>query len=90
MAEDSDSNDKQGDVTRFPQSRGRPPGVSTEGFKVLGIGGMAEILGSPVEQTTGHWCSNCRGIWYGYLLECTCPACGQRQGGRRPAGGIVP
>jgi hypothetical protein len=25
----------------------------------------------------GHWCSRCRGIWYGYLLEVACPVCGK-------------
>lgn len=90
MAEDSDSKDQAAGVARFPQSRVRPPGVSTDGFKVLGMGPMARLLGSPVEQTTGHWCSHCRGIWYGYLLECTCPSCGLRHGGRRSPGGVVP
>ncbi len=26
----------------------------------------------------GHWCANCRGIWYSYFLECECPVCGRR------------
>jgi len=48
-------------VVRFPQSRVPPPG-SGEAVKELGTSGLAERLGAPVEQTTGHWCSRCRGI----------------------------
>lgn len=48
--------------------------------KQLGFGAMAKLLGPPIEQTTGHWCSRCQGIWYGYLLEVACPACGNRHG----------
>ena len=43
-------------------------------------GALAELLGMPREQTTGHWCSRCRKIWYGYLLEVACPTCGNRHG----------
>jgi hypothetical protein len=76
MSSDEPSN---GDLVRFPQSRVRP---SAQGrpFRNLGLGPLARALGAPVEQATGHWCSHCQGIWYGYLLEVTCPACGSRQG----------
>ncbi len=66
-------------VLHFPQSRVRPPG-SDEPIKELGFGPLASVLGTPREQTTGHWCSHCQGIWYGYLLEVTCPVCGNRHG----------
>ena len=26
----------------------------------------------------GHWCSNCKGIWYTYFFEIECPVCGRR------------
>ncbi|MFA5122014.1 hypothetical protein [Zavarzinia sp.] len=71
MASDRD------DILRFPLSRVRP---AARGFKELGLGLMARQLGTPVEQCTGHWCSRCQGIWYGYLLEVACPACGNRHG----------
>jgi hypothetical protein len=65
-------------VVRFPQSRvglaGKKP------FLELGQGKMAQTLGPAAEQATGHWCRYCRGIWYGYLLEVTCPRCGNRHG----------
>ncbi len=31
-------------------------------------------------QVGERWCSQCQGIWYGYLLEVDCPACGNRHG----------
>jgi len=81
--DDADDNDDNSDnnppVIRFPQSRVRVPG-SAEPMKELGTGPLAASLGAPVEQTTGHWCSRCQGIWYGYLLEVTCPVCGNRHG----------
>ena len=68
-----------GEIVRFPQSRVRPVG-SAKRFKELGTGRFAEVIGSPERQSTGHWCSYCRGIWYGYPLEVTCPVCGNRHG----------
>jgi hypothetical protein len=64
-------------VVRFPQSR---VGATRKPFLDLGPGPLAQSLGPPTEQTTGHWCRYCRGIWYGYLLEVTCPRCGNRHG----------
>ena len=66
-------------VTPFPQSRVSPR-QSAGGFKDLGLSDLARTLGAPGRQGTGHWCSRCHGIWYGYLLEVTCPSCGGRQG----------
>jgi hypothetical protein len=66
-------------VIRFPQSRVRPPG-SPEPFKDLGMSKLSLELGSLKEQNTGHWCSHCKGIWFGYLLEAECPVCGNRNG----------
>ena len=64
-------------IVRFPQSRVAPRGG---GFTDLGLSDLAKWLGGPDRQGTGHWCSNCGGIWYGYLLEVTCPKCGGRHG----------
>lgn len=71
--------DNRSDVVRFPQSRVSPPGAAVPA-RILGRGKMADLLGAPARQTTGHWCSRCRGIWFGYPLEVTCPVCGNRQG----------
>jgi hypothetical protein len=66
-------------VVRFPQSR-IVPRAAEGGFKDLGMSELAQQLGAPGRQGTGHWCSYCRGIWYGYLLEVACPRCGRRHG----------
>ncbi len=74
---DSDASGK-GAVVRFPQSRVRPAGG--EAANQLGSSLLAQKFGVPERQLTGHWCSHCRGIWYGYLLEVACPICGNRHG----------
>ena len=80
MAEDNGSPPPPAaSVVRFPQSR-VPPRGSDGGFTDLGQSDLAKYLGGPDRQGTGHWCSRCRGIWYGYLLEVTCPKCGGRHG----------
>jgi hypothetical protein len=67
-------------VLAFPQSRVTPPRSAPKPFKDLGTSKMCQALGMPKEQTTGHWCSNCKGIWFGYLLEVECPICNSRDG----------
>jgi hypothetical protein len=66
-------------LLRFPQSRVLPLGARTP-FRDLGLSELSKSLGLPERQMTGHWCSRCQGIWYGYLLEVGCPACGNRHG----------
>jgi len=79
------SDDKQDDSKRsaaivsFPFSR-VPPAQTTDPDSAVTYGPFATLFGIPREQTTGHWCSHCRKIWYGYLLEVACPACGNRHG----------
>ena len=78
-APDDRSEDEPGaPVIRFPQSRVRVAGAG-EPAKQLGASALVQRLGV-AEQATGHWCSHCRGIWYGYLLEVACPVCGNRHG----------
>ena len=48
--------------------------------KNLGTTPLAKQLALTEEQTNGHWCSRCQGIWYGYTLEAECPVCGNRHG----------
>lgn len=50
------------------------------GFRDLGVTPLVRQLGLSVEQTNGHWCSRCEGIWFGYTLETECPVCGNRKG----------
>ena len=49
-------------------------------FKDLGVTPLARQLGLSLDQTNGHWCSRCEGIWFGYTLEAQCPVCGNRKG----------
>jgi hypothetical protein len=67
------------DVLSFPHTRVLPA-RRAGGFANLGPSQLAKQLGAPDRQGTGHWCSNCQGIWFGYLLEVACPVCGGRQG----------
>ena len=81
MTDDDSKRDAEivGQVVRFPQSRVSPASAN-QPIRELGYGVMSELIGIPREQTTGHWCSRCQGIWYGYLLEVACPQCGNRHG----------
>lgn len=54
--------------------------ASESSYRDLGITPLAKQLGLKPEQTNGHWCSRCRGIWFGYTLEAECPVCGNRHG----------
>jgi hypothetical protein len=63
----------------FPHSRSTPP-QTPGGFKDLGLTPLAKQLGLTPEQTNGHWCRRCEGIWFGYTLETQCPICGNRNG----------
>ena len=76
---DDEPDEQSREVVRFPQTRVRPPG-GLEPVRQLGLGKMVEDIGLSPRQITGHWCSRCNGLWYGALLEVTCPVCGNRQG----------
>jgi hypothetical protein len=81
MPEPTDREQRQAaaKIVRFAQTRARVAGADKP-FKQLGNSQFSARFGSPGRQATGHWCSRCRGIWYGYLLEVTCPVCGNRHG----------
>lgn len=49
-------------------------------YRDLGTTPLADRLGLKPEQTNGHWCSRCQGLWFGYTLEAECPVCGNRHG----------
>lgn len=66
-------------VVPFPFSRVQPARTSDDGEPAR-YGAIAVALKIPHDQTTGHWCSRCAKIWYGYLLEVACPQCGNRHG----------
>jgi len=75
----SSTDDDEASVVRFPQSRVRPP-AEPGGFADLGISQLATQIGLTKRDAYGHWCSRCRGIWFGYLLEAECPVCHSRAG----------
>ena len=79
MSDSGNDAKREAAVVRFPQSRVRQSG-GDEPLNIVGTSQLAGVLGSPHEQVTGHWCSHCRGIWYGFLLEVICPVCGNRHG----------
>lgn len=63
----------------FLDSLGVSP-TAAGSFKDLGTTPLARQLALSAEQTSGHWCSRCQGIWFGYTLEVQCPVCGNRSG----------
>jgi hypothetical protein len=67
------------DITALPQWR-QPRSAGHTPFKRLGVSPFSARFGAPDRQATGHWCSVCRGIWFGYPLEVSCPVCGNRRG----------
>jgi len=73
------SKSNENSVVAFPHSRVSPTSQVLR-YKRLGMGKMADTLGAAGEQQSGHWCSRCQGIWFGFLLEVACPNCGNRQG----------
>ncbi len=73
------ADDANSDLSRFPHSR-KLTSATLGSFKDLGITPLVRQLGLDSEQTNGHWCSRCQGIWFGYTLEVECPVCGNRSG----------
>ena len=67
------------DLIRFPQSRTRPK-QDPEGFRNLGLSALARGVRRMQPNLKGHWCSRCKGIWFGFVGEVECPACGNRHG----------
>lgn len=77
--DEHDEAQRRQSVVAFPFSRVSPvQSAASQAGETFGE--FARLFGMPREQTTGHWCSRCRMIWYGYLLEVTCPTCGNRHG----------
>jgi len=66
-------------VIDFPHSRSKP-GQSPGGFRDLGLSLLAREAGMIQPNLKGHWCSRCRGIWFGFVGEAECPVCGNRHG----------
>lgn len=77
----SDDDEKDlAEIVPFPYSRVKPSRAADVDVESVAYGALAREIGLPIEQTTGHWCSYCQKIWFGYLLEVACPTCGSRRG----------
>ncbi|MEO6410888.1 MAG: hypothetical protein ABIO45_19340 [Burkholderiaceae bacterium] len=72
--------DRSGDADAVRTVLAAATASTAPGFRDLGITRLAQQLGLTAEQTNGHWCSRCEGIWFGYTLEAQCPVCGNRKG----------
>ncbi len=79
MSDDNKPTVKGGKLISFPQSRTRPARTG-ERFRDLGISRLAREVGMVQPNLKGHWCSHCRGIWFGFVGEVECPVCGNRHG----------
>ena len=71
--------EEPGRVIRFPQSR-VPGSGKRRPVKDLGLTKLARLIDPTGRGASGHWCSRCEGVWYGYVSETECPVCGNRQG----------
>ena len=76
---EKNSDDKEARAQAFVQGLVSPR-HPVGGHRELGTTALARRLGLGDEQLGGHWCSRCRGIWYGCMLEVECPSCGNRHG----------
>jgi hypothetical protein len=82
VADESDSSNSEKQETTlvgFPQSRTHPK-QSKGRVRDLGMSKMAQQYHQLQPNLKGHWCSRCKGIWYGFVGECECPQCGNRNG----------
>lgn len=76
-----DEDDAGDDVFRLRAPLFDETGSAKEtAYRDLGVTPLVRQLGLKPEQTNGHWCSRCAGIWFGYTLETECPVCGNRHG----------
>ncbi|MEO1281332.1 MAG: hypothetical protein AAFV69_06315 [Pseudomonadota bacterium] len=74
-----DNNSDANRVIKFPQSR--VAGTSrNRPINELGLTERAKAVDQGGQGTHGHWCSQCRGVWYGRPGEVECPVCKNRHG----------
>lgn len=76
---DGPEEEKSARIVRFPQSR-VPGRGKNHPVRNLGLTKLAQALDPDGKGATGHWCSRCEGVWYGYRSEVVCPVCGSRAG----------
>jgi len=64
-------------VVPFPFSRSGLARTQTPA-RNLGMTELSVRANPSGRGAKGHWCANCKGIWYSSLPECQCPVCGRR------------
>lgn len=64
-------------LVQFPFSRS---GLSkrAQPTRNLGLTNLSQSVNPSGKGAKGHWCKDCKGIWYTYFLEVECPVCGRR------------
>lgn len=67
------------DIIRFPQSRVAGSG-RLRPIRDLGMTPLARQIDPTGNGCSGHWCSFCKGVWFGRTGETECPVCGNRHG----------
>jgi hypothetical protein len=75
----SDKSGSDAVILTFPLSRIRRQDTAAD-YLDLGLTPLAKRLGLSNDRLNGHWCSCCKGIWFGYVAEVQCPVCGNRHG----------
>ena len=70
-------NDEDPALVQFPFSRSGLS-KSQQASKNLGLTELSKAANSTGKGAKGHWCKNCKGIWYSYFFEAECPVCGSR------------
>ena len=74
---EGDGSNDPGDVIPFPFSRSGLYKNKGE-TRNLGLTKMSAGVKRSGRGAKGHWCSDCKGIWYTYFFEVECPVCGKR------------
>jgi len=71
------ADDPEKKIVGFPYARS---GVakSRAAPRNLGLTPMSKAVVADGRGARGHWCADCKGIWYSYFPEVQCPVCGRR------------
>lgn len=64
-------------LVRFPFSRSGLSKTHTPP-RNLGLTKLSQQVNPQGKGAKGHWCKNCKGIWFSYFFEAECPVCGRR------------
>ncbi|GAW34855.1 hypothetical protein RA2_01908 [Roseovarius sp. A-2] len=71
------NDDPKSKIIRFPFARSGVA-MSRDAPRNLGLTPMSKAVATEGRGAKGHWCADCKGIWYSYFPEVQCPVCGRR------------